>query len=174
MDRQREEWLWFIVLAVFLVAYVCVMCIPDWETDTDTSTVVSANVESIPIVETKTEYIYNTIYDTIYIEYSIDIPYSIYECTGYNLDDPSQGTNSTVSIGLDLDGYNFPVIAVDPEVIPYYSIVEIRSLDGDLQGFYVAMDTGGAIREKRIDILFPTKTKAIDFGRKEMLVRVLK
>ena len=64
---------------------------------------------------------------------------------------------------------DLPVIAVDPDVIPLYSIVEIEGLGG-----YLALDTGGAIKGKRIDILFGSKFKAVNFGRKELRVRVLK
>jgi 3D (Asp-Asp-Asp) domain-containing protein len=44
---------------------------------------------------------------------------------------------------------NLPIIAVDPEVIPLYSIVEIEDL-----GAFIALDTGGLIKGNRIDILF--------------------
>jgi len=90
-----------------------------------------------------------------------------FEVTGYSLDDPAQGTNSTVAIGLDIDPYDFPVIAVDPEVIPLYSIVEIKDV-----GYYIAMDTGGAIKGNRIDILFDCKDDALEFGRRIIPVKV--
>jgi 3D (Asp-Asp-Asp) domain-containing protein len=50
-------------------------------------------------------------------------------------------------------------IAVDPKVIPLHSRVSIEWL-----GEYVAEDTGGAIKGKRIDIYFNTHQEALNFG----------
>lgn len=49
-------------------------------------------------------------------------------------------------------------IAVDPEVIPYGSIVVI---DGNE---YVAEDCGGAIKGNRIDMFFNTHAEALEYG----------
>jgi 3D (Asp-Asp-Asp) domain-containing protein len=49
-------------------------------------------------------------------------------------------------------------IAVDPDVIPLGSIVDINGFE------YVAEDTGSAIKGNRIDILFPSHKEALDFG----------
>lgn len=51
-------------------------------------------------------------------------------------------------------------IAVDPEVIPYGSIVEIG------EEKYVAQDCGGAIQGNRIDIYFESHEEALNFGIK--------
>lgn len=62
----------------------------------------------------------------------------------------------------------YPIIAVDPKVIPLGSIVEIEGRK------YIADDTGGAIKGNRIDILVATTdTKpAFEFGRKQLKVKV--
>lgn len=57
------------------------------------------------------------------------------------------------------EGYG--IIAVDPNVIPLYSLVEI---DGRT---YQALDTGGDIKGHRIDILVESKKKARTLGRVE-------
>ncbi len=64
---------------------------------------------------------------------------------------------------------NLPIVAVDPDIIPLYSIVEIENL-----GAFIALDTDGLIKGNRIDILFPTKKEAINFGIKKERVRIIK
>lgn len=61
------------------------------------------------------------------------------------------------------------VIAVDPKVIKLTSIVEIDGL-----GFFKALDTGGNIKGKRIDIWTPSCSNAIKKGRKKVKLRVVK
>ena len=63
---------------------------------------------------------------------------------------------------------NLPIIAVDPEIIPLYSIVEIENM-----GAFIALDTGGLIKGNRIDILFDSKQEAINFGKQIMKVRII-
>ena len=115
---------------------------------------------------TKVEYVVNT--ETVIRE--VD-PYQWQEftVTGYTADDPAQGTNSTVYTGFDLNETgDLPIAAVDPDIIPLYSIIEIKDV-----GAFVALDTGGAIKGKRIDILFEDKNDAYQFGVQERLVRVI-
>lgn len=60
------------------------------------------------------------------------------------------------SIGKELKaGYS---IAVDPEVIPYGTVVIIDGQE------YEAMDCGGAIKGNRIDIYFSDHDEALEFG----------
>lgn len=49
-------------------------------------------------------------------------------------------------------------VAVDPKVIPLGSTLYIDGAE------YVAEDIGGAIKGKRIDVLFPTHQEALRFG----------
>lgn len=51
-------------------------------------------------------------------------------------------------------------IAVDPNVIPYDTKVVINGHE------YIAHDTGGAIKENKIDIYFENHQDAVDFGVK--------
>ncbi len=115
---------------------------------------------------TKVEYVVNT--QTVIRE--VD-PYQWQEftVTGYTADDPAQGTNSTVYTGFDLNETgDLPIAAVDPDTIPLYSIIEIKDV-----GAFVALDTGGAIKGKRIDILFEDIDRAYQWGVQERLVRVI-
>jgi 3D (Asp-Asp-Asp) domain-containing protein len=59
--------------------------------------------------------------------------------------------------------------AVDPHVIPYGSKVTILYADGTMeQG--IAEDTGGAIKNNRIDVFRYTYDSAMQFGKKEAIV----
>lgn len=49
-------------------------------------------------------------------------------------------------------------VAVDPNVIPYFSNVIINGHT------YIAEDCGGAIKGNRVDIVFATHQEALDFG----------
>lgn len=59
-------------------------------------------------------------------------------------------------------------IAVDPKVIPLGSTVYIEGF-----GYYIAEDTGGAIKGNRIDIFLMDYNKARQLGRKSAKVWVL-
>ena len=50
-------------------------------------------------------------------------------------------------------------IAVDPDVVPYGTQIEIEGI-----GVRIAEDTGGAIKGNRIDILFETHQEALEWG----------
>jgi 3D (Asp-Asp-Asp) domain-containing protein len=59
--------------------------------------------------------------------------------------------------------------AVDPRVIPYGSKVTIVYADGTVEEGY-AEDTGGAIKNNRIDVFRYTFDTAMDFGMKDAIV----
>ena len=90
--------------------------------------------------------------------------------TGYTANSGEQGTNEIVATMFNLDlnrVQNLPIIAVDPKIIPLYSIVEIKGL-----GVFVALDTGGLIKGNRIDILCRDVEMAYEITG-EYLIRVL-
>ena len=90
--------------------------------------------------------------------------------TGYTANSGEQGTNNIVAtmFNLNLDRVkNLPIIAVDPEIIPPYSIVEIKEL-----GVFIALDTGGLIKNNRVDVLCQDIETAYEITG-EYLVRVL-
>jgi 3D (Asp-Asp-Asp) domain-containing protein len=64
------------------------------------------------------------------------------------------------------------IIAADPRVLPLGSIVRLQA--GKYSGIYTVMDTGGAIRGRRIDIYLPTRSEAIAFGNRDVKVEVLR
>lgn len=65
----------------------------------------------------------------------------------------------------------YQTVAVDPKVIPLGSKLKIET---DGQVYYVtANDTGGAIKGNKIDIVCPTHSEAIKWGRKQVKVYLL-
>ena len=64
------------------------------------------------------------------------------------------------------------IIAADPRVLPLGSVVRLQA--GRYSGIYTVMDTGAAIRGRRIDIYLPTRAEAFSFGAREIKVEVLR
>lgn len=62
------------------------------------------------------------------------------------------------------------IIATDTSVIPMYSIVEIEGFGGR----FIALDTGGAIKGNKIDILVNSTSEAKKFGRKNIKIKVIR
>lgn len=97
-----------------------------------------------------------------------------YEATAYT------AFCSTGCIGITRTGYDvsetiyykdMEIIAVDPNVIPLHSIVEVDT--GSRVFTAIALDTGGAIKNFRVDLLKETKSAARKFGRRDVKIRVL-
>lgn len=84
-----------------------------------------------------------------------------YDCCGKNENNPHYGVTAT---GTKATAGR--TVAVDPTVIPYGSTVII---DGHS---YIAEDTGGAVKGKRIDIYFDNHDEALKFGRRELEVTI--
>lgn len=74
-------------------------------------------------------------------------------------------TGTTVRMGT---------VAVDPSVIPYGTRMFIVANDGSyIYGLAVAEDCGGAIKDQRLDLYFPTLEEAFKFGVKDCTVYFL-
>lgn len=69
--------------------------------------------------------------------------------------------NTPTTFNLDLNRVkNLPIIAIDPEIVHLYPILEIENM-----GAFIVLDTGGLIKGNRIDILFNSKREAMEFGK---------
>lgn len=91
----------------------------------------------------------------------------IVEATAYTAS--CEGCSGITATGINLlENPNQKVISVDPSVIPLGSKVYVEGY-----GEAIAGDTGGAIKGNKIDIFFPTKQEAINFGRKQVKVTIL-
>lgn len=72
--------------------------------------------------------------------------------------------------GVDLRKYaSAKVVAVDPSIIPLGSKVEVPGY-----GVARAVDIGSAIKGKEIDVFIPDLARALDWGRKNIQVKVIK
>ncbi|SDJ04118.1 3D domain-containing protein, partial [Natribacillus halophilus] len=79
------------------------------------------------------------------------------------------GCTGITATGLNLnDNPNKSVIAVDPNVIPLGSTVEVEGY-----GTAVAGDVGAAIQGEKIDIHVPTQEEAINWGRRDVNVTIV-
>jgi len=94
-----------------------------------------------------------------------EVEWFYFVASGYSANDPAQGTNSTTATGSEVrEG----IIAVDPDIIPLGTEVEIKNM-----GIFTAEDTGGKIKGNRLDIYFDSKKDAKNFGRRGIWVRIL-
>lgn len=92
-----------------------------------------------------------------------------FEATAYSKYDP--GCNDFTASGTLV---HYGVVAVDPSVIPLGSELYIVTNDGVyIYGFATAEDTGGAIKENRIDLYFDTVEQCLQFGRRDCTVYLL-
>ncbi|ALA13018.1 L-alanyl-D-glutamate peptidase [Bacillus phage TsarBomba] len=97
----------------------------------------------------------------------------IVEATAYT-PHPSENGGTYGGQVLTATGFNLSknpnarVIAVDPRVIPLGSRVYVEGY-----GEAMALDTGGAIKGNRIDVLLPTDSQANAWGRKQVKITVL-
>ncbi len=79
------------------------------------------------------------------------------------------GCSGTTATGIDLrSNPNQKVIAVDPSVIPLGSKVWVEGY-----GEAIAGDTGGAIKGNKIDLFIPSQDAALQWGRKDVTIKVL-
>ena len=80
--------------------------------------------------------------------------------TAYTHTDP--GCDMTTSTGTTV---RVGTVAVDPRVIPYGTRMFILCNDGSyIYGIGTAEDCGGAIKNKRLDLYFPTDAECVQFG----------
>ena len=63
-------------------------------------------------------------------------------------------------------------VAADPRIIPLGSIIYVES--PLMSGIYQVTDTGRLIKGKIIDIFMPSYRKSIEFGRRNVKVKVLR
>lgn len=79
------------------------------------------------------------------------------------------GCSGVTSTGIDLNkNPDQKVIAVDPNVIPLGSKVYVEGY-----GYAIAGDIGGAINGNRIDVYMQSRQDALNWGRKQVTVKVL-
>lgn len=101
----------------------------------------------------------------------------IVEATAYTNDPASNGSQLYDGRALTATGYDvtdtityqgLPIVAVDPKVIPLGTKVYVEGV-----GLAVALDTGGAIKGNKIDVLVNDEQTAKTFGRKTVKLWVI-
>ena len=89
--------------------------------------------------------------------------------TAYSSEEPGVGNHTASGTPTRVGA-----VAVKKEQIPFGTKLYIVSNDGAyLYGFSIAEDTGGGIRENRIDLYFNTVAECIQFGVRDCTVYVL-
>lgn len=79
------------------------------------------------------------------------------------------GCSGITATGINLKANpDKKVIAVDPKVIPLGTKVWVEGY-----GEAIAGDTGGAIKGNRIDVFIPNKSRALQWGSKNVKVKIL-
>lgn len=80
-----------------------------------------------------------------------------------------EGCSGITATGVNiLANPNEKVIAVDPSVIPLGSKVYVEGY-----GYATAADTGGAIKGNRIDVFIPEHQDAVNWGKKQVEVKII-
>ena len=111
-----------------------------------------------------------------------DLPVSRHLGTPRRLDVVATAYTAFDDEGMDGKGITYTgtvaaehrTVAVDPTVIPLGSTVFIPALaDSPNGGWFVAEDTGSAIKGLRIDVFIPEKTEALAFGVRRLEVYVV-
>lgn len=92
--------------------------------------------------------------------------------TGYSPDERSCGDSAdglTATLH-SVETNNFKLVAADPTLLPYGSMITVP---GYAQGEVVpVLDCGGAIKGRRLDLLYPTHEQARKWGRQRVLVTI--
>jgi 3D (Asp-Asp-Asp) domain-containing protein len=79
-------------------------------------------------------------------------------------------TKTGVPVDKSIYYKGYRIVAVDPLIIPLYSILKISFVDDNKSIKAVALDTGGAIKNKKLDYLTKTKQDALNIGVKKVKV----
>ncbi|MEK4122090.1 3D domain-containing protein [Lysinibacillus sp. FSL K6-0102] len=88
----------------------------------------------------------------------------------------SEGCTGVTATGYDVSNtiyYNgLRIIATDPNVIKLGTIVEVKTPYETFKA--ISLDTGGAIKNRKVDILVSSTQEAINLGRHNIQIKVLK
>ena len=96
----------------------------------------------------------------------------VFKATAYDASPADNGIwAGKTSTGMPLV---YGVVAVDPRVIPYGTKMYIESVDGQYKyGYAIAGDCGGAIKGKRVDLFFDSRSTCYSFGRRDVKIYFL-
>lgn len=66
------------------------------------------------------------------------------------------------------------IAAADPDLLPVGSVIQVDRLEDRYNGIYTIMDTGPAVQGRHIDIYMWSCNEALELGRRETLITVLR
>jgi 3D (Asp-Asp-Asp) domain-containing protein len=71
-------------------------------------------------------------------------------------------------------GVQSGIAAGDPQLLPIGSVIQIDGLQERYRGVYTVMDTGGKVIGKHVDLYMWSCKDAIAFGRRDIVLTVLR
>jgi 3D (Asp-Asp-Asp) domain-containing protein len=150
------------VIAVFICFYAYRDKLPVEPSEAEPVSVASIEnlepptAESVEVIESSEEWVDGGYNDRVYIgDFTVTAYCPCEKCCGAWAD----GLTYTETIATE-----GRTIAVDPEVIPLGSLVEINGTN------YVAEDIGGAVDGNHVDIFFNSHADALEFGKQSLPV----
>lgn len=81
-------------------------------------------------------------------------------------------TRTEIDVRNTTEYHGYKVLSVDQRRIPLGSIVEIK--DGDRTYKAIAIDTGGAIKGNKLDLLVGSNKEAVRLGKKNIKLRIVR
>jgi 3D (Asp-Asp-Asp) domain-containing protein len=66
------------------------------------------------------------------------------------------------------------IAAADPDLLPVGSVIQVDKLPDKYNGIYTVMDTGPKVQGRQIDVYMWSCHEALDFGRRDIAVTVLR
>lgn len=92
--------------------------------------------------------------------------------TAYSPDARSCGkwADGNTASGYSVWTNGMKLVAADTDLLPFHSIVSIPGYNGDRP--VPVLDRGGAIKGRRLDVLYPTHERALQWGVQELSVTV--
>ncbi len=66
------------------------------------------------------------------------------------------------------------IAAADPKILPIGSVIQVDGIGAPYHGIYTVLDTGPEIKGREIDIYMWNCDEAVNFGRKQITVTVLR
>lgn len=116
----------------------------------------------------------NIFLDEVFNQEFKEMHSSKFIATGYSIGKPystiTRSGEPLINMGfMNVGGIHIMTVAVDPKIVPLGSILYIEGV-----GLGLAMDTGRAIKGKKIDICFQDMIAAMNWGKRDVQVYMLR